>query len=206
MSDEAITSAAESNGFDLDDILDNVVMSENTVTVYLDPVAGERAGELSRAIEDAASSPTPAVTGITDESPTQKMQEELQKYKDQSITFRLRALSSAELTAAKQRIVATVRIDKKLPEDEKAEAEAARVEALYEQFLSRAIIKSTYAKTGAEKNHYSPDDVSKLRFRLDSHEWEKLKDAFNVTLVRAEAVETMMSDPTFRGADADEGK
>lgn len=207
MADNVITTATEEGGFDLDDILDGVNMANNEVTVYLDIAAGIKAGELVQAIDNARNSmSTPEAQSITDVSPVEQMEEELAKYRDKSITFTMRSLSSAEMTACKQRIVATVRIDKKLSEAERIEAENARTEALYEQFLSRAIIKSVYNKTGAVKEHYSPDEVQKMRFKLDSHEWNKLKSTFEVALVQAEAVESLMSDPSFRGADADEGE
>ena len=201
---DKITDAPDEGGFDLDDILDNVSMSEDTVTLYLDPKAGEKAVELKIELEKQDNGGVPQATSITDENPAEVLRAELGRLKAKSLTVTQRALSSAEITAARRKIVAVVKIDKNLSPDEKAEAENERTEKLYENLISRSIIKIVDNKNHTETNHLTPEQVSKLRFRLPENEWEKLKGSYLAAGAKAQVVEAVLDDPSFRGSDADE--
>lgn len=203
---DSIIGAPDEGGFDLDDILDSVKMSEDTATLYLDASAVDKALELKRQIEQQENAGVQAASSITDENPLDVLRGRLDELKSKSITITQRALSSAEITATRRRIVAVVRIDKNLSPDEKAEAENERTEQLFEQLISRSIIKAVYNSTGATTDHLTPDEVSKLRFKLPESEWERLKGSYLNATSKAQVVEAVLDDPSFRGADADEGQ
>ena len=192
-------------GFDLDDILNNVKMTQNEVTIYLDPVAGERALELRDKIDSAKGDASQEVSGITDEPLEEQLKAELAKLDSSSVTFTLRALSSSEYTAVNKHVVAANKIDKRASEDEREALRQEREELFFVHLLSRSITSVKYNATGAETTHLSPEDVNKIRHKIVLFEWNKLKSGYLLAQGKTEALEAVMDDPTFRGAYANEG-
>lgn len=203
MSDDKLTSAeTEDELLDLDGLLDNVKQTQREVTVYPDATLAQRAMELQEQILEERQASEPPVRSVDEKSPEVELAEILKKMEKTAIVFTLRALASAEITAIRNHIVATVPIKKNATADETNELRESRQQIAYEHYLSHSVIS---VKSGNKsKKGLTAREASKMRQRLPEAEWVKLIEGFDKTQVATAALEQVMADPTFRWAITDE--
>lgn len=203
MSDDKMTSAeTEDELLDLDGLLDNVKQTQRDVTVYPDATLAQRAMELQEQILEERQASEPPVRSVDEKTPETELAEVLEKMEKTAIVFTLRALASAEITAIRNHIVATVPIKKNATADETNELRESRQQIAYEHYLSHSVIS---VKSGNKsKKGLTAREASKMRQRLPEAEWVKLIEGFDKTQVATAALEQVMADPTFRWAITDE--
>lgn len=203
MSDDKMTSAeTEDELLDLDGLLDNVKQTQREVTVYPDATLAQRAMELQEQILEERQASEPPVRSLDEKTPETELAEVLEKMEKTAIVFTLRALASAEITAIRNHIVATVPIKKNATADETNELRESRQQIAYEHYLSHSVIS---VKSGNKsKKGLTAREAAKMRQRLPEAEWVKLIEGFDKTQVATAALEQVMADPTFRWAITDE--
>lgn len=203
MSDDKLTSAeTEDELLDLDGLLDNVKQTQREVTVYPDATLAQRAMELQEQILEERQSTEKPVRALNEKTPETELAEILEKMEKTAIVFTLRALASAEISAIRNHIVATVPIKKNATADETNELRETRQQIAYEHYLSHSVIG---VKSGSKsKKGLTSREAAKMRQRLPEAEWVKLIEGFDKTQVATAALEQVMADPTFRWAITDE--
>lgn len=204
---EETVDKALNEGFNLADLLDGASMARTEVKVYTNTAAAARAVELNSKIEDALNATDDSVRTIADapvdvEAEVAELRVARKAMEESAVTFRLRALSNAELLVIRRQVAHTVPIAKKLSEAERAEAEAERAEVVNEHALAVATIAVRDA-SGRENKSLSVDDAHKLRETLPSSEWQKLSEGVVEAMARAQVADQLMADPSFRWADAE---
>lgn len=203
MSDDKLTSAeTEDELLDLDGLLDNVKQTQREVTIYPDATLAQRAMELQEQILEERQSTEKPVRALNEKTPETELAEILEKMEKTAIVFTLRALASAEISAIRNHIVATVPIKKNATADETNELRESRQQIAYEHYLSHSVIG--IKSGGKSKKGLTSREAAKMRQRLPEAEWVKLIEGFDKTQVATAALEQVMADPTFRWAITDE--
>lgn len=189
-------------GFNLDDLLNGVKMTQREVTVHLDPTLASEAFNLNAEIRRLREEGSTEITTIADEPKERELQAILDKLNESALVFTIRALAAAEVTAIRNKVVATVKIPKNATSDERDEAQNERQEIAYEHFLSHAVISMKHGE--AEQRGLSLEEAKKLRRQLPANEWAKLARNFDEVQVEAQAIEEVLSEPSFRWSVSDE--
>lgn len=188
--------------FDLTSILDGVKMTQRTVTLYLDASLVRQAYELNAEIENELNAPTGTARAITDDTPQEKLKALLDELEQNALKVTLRSLASSEVTVIRAAVVRENKIPKSVSNEERDELMGGRVQTAYEYLLAHSIIKVEHG--GSSANGLTKEETAELRKKLPSSEWAKLTDAFDTVQSETQALEEVISDPSFRWNAADE--
>lgn len=184
--------------FILADILAGVKQTQNTVTLYLD---ASKAAEALAAYEALSHASTDEVRSISEDTPQQDFKRIMDELEKHSLKVTLRALSNFEIMSVRSEV--TQMYEAMLPKNptagQREDIQQRRDIALFEHYLSLAILNIEYVSNGATKSSLTRQEVESLRVHLPEAEWDKLTEAYLDTQVKVAAFEATAKDPTFRG-------
>lgn len=184
--------------FKLSDIIRNIKVSTATVDIPLDTADAQRFVELAEAAKTATI--VEEVRSITDTAPGAAFIEELEELRKRTITVRLRALSSKELSVLRRKVWSDPAFTmKNMSAEEKEVRSVEREERLFEYIIAQACVEVVDNATNETQKGLSFDEAAELRGALPEFLWEKLKETWGTAQSNGAAVSEAISDPTFRG-------
>lgn len=184
--------------FKLSDIISNIKVSTATVDIPLDTADAQRFVELAEAAKTATI--VEEVRSITDTAPGAEFMEELEELRKRTITVRLRALSSKELSVLRRKVWSDPAFTmKNVSAEEKEVRSVEREERLFEYIIAQACVEVVDNATNETQKGLSFDEAAELRGALPEFLWEKLKETWGTAQSNGAAVSEAISDPTFRG-------
>ena len=184
--------------FKLSDIISNIKVSTATVDIPLDTADAQRFVELAEAAKTATIVEEPR--SITDTGPGAEFMEELEELRKRTITVRLRALSSKELSVLRRKVWSDPAFTmKNVSAEEKEVRSVEREERLFEYIIAQACVEVVDNATNETQKGLSFDEAAELRGALPEFLWEKLKETWGTAQSNGAAVSEAISDPTFRG-------
>lgn len=185
--------------FNLSEIISGIKVATKAVDIPLDMENAERFVELIDLAQAASIAEIETARSITDTAPGVEFSEELERLRKETITLRLRALSSKELEVLRRKTFTDPAFTmKNLPQDEREVREAERVDRLMEYVVAQATVEVIDNSTGESKRGLSFDESAELRGSLPEFLWQKICDTWNEAQGIGNAVSEAIADPTFR--------
>lgn len=186
--------------FNLSEIISGIKVATKRVDIPLNTENAARFLELVEAAKTASMAEIDTARSITDTAPGVEFMEELERLRTETLTFRLRALSSKELSVLRRKVFTDPAFTmKNLSQDEKQVREVEREDRLLEYVVAQACVEVVNNSTGEVKKGLSFDDAAELRGALPEFLWQKLCDTWNDAQGLGNVVSEAISDPTFRG-------
>lgn len=185
--------------FNLSEIISGIKVATKAVDIPLDMENAERFVELIDLAQAASIAEIETARSITDTAPGVEFSEELERLRKETITLRLRALSSKELEVLRRKTFTDPAFTmKNLSQDEREVREAERVDRLMEYVIAQATVEVIDNSTGESKRGLSFDEAAQLRGALPEFLWQKICDTWNEAQGIGNAVSEAIADPTFR--------
>ena len=185
--------------FNLSRIISDIRVATKKVDIPLNMENAARFLELVEAAKTATMAEADTVRSITDTAPGAEFMEELEQLRADTLTFRLRALSSKELSALRRKAFTDPAFSmKNLSQDEKQVREVEREDRLMEYVIAQATVEAIDNSTGETKKGLSFDEAAELRGGLPEFLWQKLCDTWSEAQGLGNVVSEAISDPTFR--------
>lgn len=186
-------------GFNLSQIISDIRVATKEVDIPLDMENAARFLELVEAAKTATMAEVDTVRSITETAPGAEFMEELERLRADTLTFRLRALSSKELSVLRRKAFTDPAFSmKNLSQDEKQVREVEREDRLMEYVIAQATVGVIDNSTGETKKGLSFDEAAELRGGLPEFLWQKLCDTWSEAQGLGNVVSEAISDPTFR--------
>lgn len=185
--------------FNLSEIISDIRVATKEVDIPLNMENAARFLELVEAAKTATMAEVDTVRSITDTAPGAEFMEELERLRAETLTFRLRALSSKELSVLRRKVFTDPAFSmKNLSQDEKQVREVEREDRLMEYVIAQATVEVVDNSTGEAKKGLSFDEAADLRGALPEFLWQKLCDTWSGAQGLGNVVSEAISDPTFR--------
>lgn len=185
--------------FNLSEIISGIKVATKSIDVPLNMENAEHFVELVDLAQAASIAEIETARSITDTAPGVEFSEELECLRKETITLRLRALSSKELEVLRRKVFTDPAFSmKNLSQDEREVREAERVDRLMEYVIAQATVEVIDNSTGESKRGLSFDEAAELRGALPEFLWQKICDTWNEAQGIGNAVSEAIADPTFR--------
>nr|DAX40662.1 MAG TPA: hypothetical protein [Caudoviricetes sp.] len=189
--------------FNLSEIISGIKVATKAVDIPLNMEDAERFTELVELAKTASMVEFDTARSITDTAPGAEFKEELERLRKETLTFRLRALSSKELSVLRRKAFTDPAFSmKNLSQDEREVREAEREDRFMEYVVAQACVEVIDNSTGETKKGLSFDEAAELRGALPEFLWRAVYDTWNRAQGLGGTVYEAISDPTFRGDGA----